>query len=1769
MRRRLHWPTETSRDKALCSSSSMSSGRDAQSPLTTSTLLATCEDFVTEAPFSSSIEAIRARLHEVVRDIDHVMGTAQQPPSPTSRSAAAGVDISSPPADPLGANDKGDGRRLHGSPTSSAAALALLRARQQSSAPRSAAAGTLSACQPLPRPHSDQTTKDSPTRGPTLATRFTASHPHESASTASATADTGTGLSATYAAALDFWRANGRCPHRPAPMRKEGLTTGPLDDAALTSTSTSTPSAEPVEGSHNPQAAASITFASPQPYSKRQGTAENANAAVMSHTDTDILADTVVRPAVLSNTLPTAAAKAAVQTDYEATTATLSRPLRAAVPASLAATMPPKARSRPLTPDGSRTCHTQPPQVLADVSYFSTTAAAPLPSPSSVTTLSARLAALRATDTTQRNRMLEEQKPQQGWLHEDKRQAFSRTSALMTHDTSLFADYGRSAHGGKEGDCSKCFCRKTTTCAHHQRNQAEPQQLPQSSAAASTSTSDTTCDHNWLVCSPPSKLVTPSTAKTRQAHRASRQDETSFIVSLAQQIQAVREEAWRDAQDNVKLEPPGRPPPLLPVDTSGLARHTPPSRVPEHHRGGRGEKPLFTLETSAETRSGAAINTAASRALTSLTAPLGTLQAGLSPSVIAVTALSAGVAENESLPMQEELAMRERLAARRQQQNEGALVMHKGPVDHQRQQYERLSDTRDRDVAEHLRNELIRQAAVQVSAQARVAQVRAALPDQPEAVTSDELFAIRLHAQQLERLREQTQWVTGRAPVFHAGEASLSAVDVAPTKDYSFSLVPAAGAGESCSTAAPQQKHLRDGASATGQQARTTTSKEKHSHCPSEKVVPTTVSTRTKHGDVTSGPGVAVGDVRRSAGVPFVPAQITASAEWEATPGQTVTAHQACPSSSSHDLMQRHVTEPHPHRFAIPAHGNGRVSGEATHATERFAGGSIDEDVSTSTQLAPPFSDIQVKADSRAKTLSSSPVRVQKSVSPPSASHTHDVGTGRPACATPPQSSTSRLSRAASSPVQLQNALTVSAADDAERDLITSSPLGRCSSRSGTATGSIAADRLASIQSIQLHVSARRGTAWQEDSTASDISSSSSSLLPASVSPFRASGRASRAGDSVRPHASRTCSPLHDLRVESSRSASRHRCPTPAVDDAGCNNAAREGSSARCSPRATSSPASRRKPREALQAHRRAVQDEAGKRAALRAQARLSERGIVVDVQLTSRRVPSLVKLSKDRKELLFYLHRIEHVPLQALLTSPQSSVPAFSAEHGGRSLSPATSASRVPGARSTADAMSRVPKLSSSSSPAAARPPRFYPPWIPGAATPVTSSMQPHTDPVNMTPAGMLVNWRPALGRGSDAVGAPPWGVARSSSSPKGQQLVTSAPPQRGGSVSSPSPLLPLPHTAAPTLLRQDVTPNTATSTRPIRVRELHHFPYSYARLYAPFGVIGYERDLGLGGPQTWEDVSGVLCGPASFEVLRRYCCPLFAEVQGPLCAPYRLYLIIPHFKRIDVPQDAVLLVLDFQTRVDWVFFLLAMQRVVTARGDCDSGDHIGVSADSSSRSCRAAQSPALSYGRALWMLAVQRLQRARALRGMNPLDLVKIGSARHPEQLESQGTVRKRACDAPSVRPSALEKGSAYPLAGGPGATRRFEARPLTRSGHSHGSECGVRVSSPARISALPRGRNHSPARCRDPGVDFGWEVAAGTERVPRKSPRSCGARFSNPKQCTSPARFQASPPSLAGTAGTEVAAMTSQEVSKPRSELLKRVSRRLGASRFGEDK
>ncbi|KAG5481009.1 hypothetical protein LSCM1_06684 [Leishmania martiniquensis] len=1723
----------------------MSSFYGLQSPLRTSTTGTNRAALETSSPFSNSIEAIRARLHDVVRNIDDVIGADKRVPSPNARTyAAAGTAALSPRASHWGFKDRVEGLQLHGSPTSRAAAVALRRAGPRSVAPSTADLGVSSICRPSSTPHSARVGNLLPTPDPSVPTPVTASYSRERTSSASATTESETAFSATYAATLDFWRVDGRRTFRSTPTGKPGRTSTPAATAAPALTASSTPSAAPATGIRSAQATPLITLAPPPPLcTQRQGTPLTDNFAKKAHIDRDVLAGNSISQAQLPNTSLVTPGTSTAQADSATLLHAPRWPPCEALPLSpFTAARPPMASSSS-TSDMNCIRREAPARALVDDAPLSTGVSVTLPTPSSVTTLSARLAALRAADMTQGTSLLKQNR-EQGRPHDEEKHLHLGASALAAQDSAPLANFGVSKRRDDVLGASDCVFMNDAS-VWSQRSRAGAQRLQQSSAVADSSDTHAVSDHDYLVRSPPSKCAALPAAKARHAQRASRQGETSLIVSLAQQAQSAREEVWRDAQETVAFAPPVRPPPPLPPPhTSGesKASYTPPSRSTEHHGGRIGGISVFAPASATDKRAAAAsaAASASSRSLAVSTTPLDALQERLSPPALALATTGGGAVENHSLSMQEELAMRERLAARRQQQREKALSMRDRATEDQRQRYERLSEARDRDVAQHICGEVARQMAVQVAAQARVEQVRVALPDQPEAVTSEELTSIRLHAQQLERLRGQMHLVVGRPPSYHARATSASTVHEASSTNSSTLSIPPIATGKSCSTTALQREDVEEGFATAARQTRPTAGEEGDACNPSERVAATASSMRTDDRDAKVGVS-SLGGGRRGAGTPSASIQSTASAERETTPEQAVESR-APPPSSSQGRAQGQTAEPSPQTAAQHGRRSERVAGEATHErAEEWTGGSLSEDWLTSTQLPPRSSAAPGQAGLPVKVSSPSPVQLQRGAS--SASHTDGVDTGKLAQGALAQPSVPSAVNAVPSPAQPRHAAAVSADDDAERDLISSNPSGDYSERDWRGAGLVTPERLASIQSTRLHVSPSRGTAWQDNTVASDSASSSDSWLPEPAPSLRDAQCPSRSKCGSRPVASQARSPPLRHRVNPSISASSQRSATPGAHGAHTMRTASTGSSALTSPRATASLPLLSKGLDPLQAHRRAVQREVDKRTALRAQALLSEHGVTVEVQLAGSRVPALVKLSRDGKELLFHLSRIAQVSPRPPRASSTPSLCTSLVKSPAPSLSPAAVASHLPKPRSTPVTMSRVAHLPASSPPAAAVAQRsqFRPPLIPGAMVPIAPSRQPSKVLVKMPPAGTLVKHKVIVGRGGRAVGAPPLGFMRAYPPAQQQRSVAAAPPQGGGA-------LPLP------------SPSAAASTRPIHVRELHHFPCAYSRVYVPFSVVGYESDLGLGGPRTWEDVGGVLCGPASFEVLRRYRCPLFAEVRGPLWAPYRIYLIIPEFKRIDVPQDAVLLVLDFRQRVDWVLFLLAMQHDVVDRGDSDGGSDDAF-AHPPSRSGGAVRSPVLSYGRALWMLAVQRLQRARALRGMNPFDFDQLWYADHSDQGESRGANRDSRVGTPTTRLSSLAKGAVHPLPGGSTARRRFAAPPLAGSGHGDGAGPKVRLSSTECASAPSRGISGSPALHRDPGVDVRWAVSSTAERAARASDRRSGFRFWNARQHASPARSQASftPPEA-----PSAAPMTAQETSKPRFQLLKRVPRSLGASR-----
>ncbi|KAG5507574.1 hypothetical protein JKF63_06523 [Porcisia hertigi] len=1018
--------------------------------------------------------------------------------------------------------------------------------------------------------------------------------------------------------------------------------------------------------------------------------------------------------------------------------------------------------------------------------------------------------------------------------------------------------------------------------------------------------------------------------------------------------------------------------------------------------------------------------------------------------------------ESDSLPLHEELAMRERLIARRQQQSENALAVHDWVTEPQRRHYERLFEARDGDTAEHLRGVLARQTAVQVAAQARVAHVRAAFPDQPEFVTSGELLAIRQHAHELEQLREKMQRSVGGAYPFQVKSATALPADVVSATNSSSLRTPTVAIGKTCSRAGEADVLIGKEATTTVQPSCTTAgAAERQQHSPENTVI------------ATASPCTIMSDA----------------------------------------------------------------------ATNTCAVDSDDRDGRDSAG---------VQSARHAKTPSPSPVKPQRAAMSFLPGDVEDGDSGRAAGDAQVQSRcVPRFPDATLSSTQQQRTLAVPALEDAEHGRALSYPLR---GSGGKGTGSLTPERLASIHSTRLYVSSQRGTEWQEDSTASDASSSSlPRVSPTPASPVRPSRSAFLQEGGVRPPVSST----RDRRKGSPRSASSHPSATPAAGGTSRSGVVSAGRTRALTPhRTTKSAALLSKRTEPIQAHQRIVQREVSKCMALRAQAILAEHGVGVDVCLVERHVSALLRLSKDRRELLFYLDRVEQVPQPSPCASPLPSKVASSGTSPLRSLYSVGLGSHLPLTSSAPETVSRAPPL-----------PRRYPPLSPSAAVSLASSGHPPEAPTIIAPFDTSVRGKAVMGRGGGVVGAPSRGFAQSPSQQQ-QPPVYASPSQSVCSVPLRLPSSsPLPsRSATATLPRRSLSPSAGALTRPIHVRELHHFPCAYSRVYVPFGVMGYESDRGLGGPRTWEDVSDVLCGPASFEVLRRYRCPLFAGFEGKSWAPYRVYLIIPEFERIDEPKNAVLLVLDFRQRVDWVLFLLATQHSVRDRCMSHNGVDGKAHAPLMSRNGSNVGSPVLSYGRALWMLAVQRLHRARALRRASPLISDMALRSRFAGQHDSRGAGGNGGGDAPAMGPSYVDKGAVHPLAGGGAPISRFAYPPDFHSGDHRGAASRVRSSSKVDTSSPPREQKTSPAHHRDPKLDWGRGISpAAGELASRTDGRADLRGWNSGQQRTHPARSHGlvAPPLVAS-----VQPLSAQETSKPRFALLRRVSRGLRFGRVSKD-
>ncbi|KEG15088.1 hypothetical protein DQ04_00191120 [Trypanosoma grayi] len=144
-------------------------------------------------------------------------------------------------------------------------------------------------------------------------------------------------------------------------------------------------------------------------------------------------------------------------------------------------------------------------------------------------------------------------------------------------------------------------------------------------------------------------------------------------------------------------------------------------------------------------------------------------------------------------------------------------------------------------------------------------------------------------------------------------------------------------------------------------------------------------------------------------------------------------------------------------------------------------------------------------------------------------------------------------------------------------------------------------------------------------------------------------------------------------------------------------------------------------------------------------------------------------------------------------------------------------------------------------------------------------------------------------------------------------------------------------------------------------RVREVHHFPLVDSLLLYPFGVLGNDAN-GV--------IRGVLCGRSARRWLVKFFCTLFAR---PESSSYHVFLISRNSTqctngdtgrpwRLDAPGAATLLLLQFRSRREWATFL-------------------SLTAASTEQ---VKEGPALTYGRALWMLAAHLWQQRR--RSVNP---------------------------------------------------------------------------------------------------------------------------------------------------------------------------------------
>lgn len=191
--------------------------------------------------------------------------------------------------------------------------------------------------------------------------------------------------------------------------------------------------------------------------------------------------------------------------------------------------------------------------------------------------------------------------------------------------------------------------------------------------------------------------------------------------------------------------------------------------------------------------------------------------------------------------------------------------------------------------------------------------------------------------------------------------------------------------------------------------------------------------------------------------------------------------------------------------------------------------------------------------------------------------------------------------------------------------------------------------------------------------------------------------------------------------------------------------------------------------------------------------------------------------------------------------------------------------------------------------------------------------------------------------------------------------------------------------------------TPPSSFSTLPPPRRQRHRFPLARVKILLPFAAptrmsvgpsAGTER-----ATTEYANDSVLLCGTQALRLLRRHRCTLFAQSelgQGKARRlrrphPYRLYLIFPRHERVDDPAEAVLVVMELHSRADWVTCVVALQGAQRAAAmrqrqrqhrqgqglawedDEENEEEKNGSGGSAER--------VLSYGRALWLLAMQRV--------------------------------------------------------------------------------------------------------------------------------------------------------------------------------------------------